>query len=161
MKQLLGWGGRVCQSRGRGVRQRRVFLKWAGPAQSNCQVLKPIKSPSVCAQSLSHVQLFVTPWTVACQAPLSLGFSRQEYWRGLPFLSPGDLPDPEIQPCLLHWQADSFPLSQLGRPKALAPNSESELRAPSTGRCRYCMRSTGEKKKQPSEGGPGQGQGRG
>ena len=47
---------------------------------------------------LSHVQLFVTPWTVACQAPPSMGFSRQEYWSGLPFLSPEDLPDPGIEP---------------------------------------------------------------
>ena len=39
-----------------------------------------------------------TPWTVACQAPLSVGFSRQEYWSGLPFLSPGDLPDSGIEP---------------------------------------------------------------
>ena len=44
-------------------------------------------------QLLSHVQLFATPWTVACQAPPSIGFSRQEYWSGLPFPSPGDLPD--------------------------------------------------------------------
>ena len=47
---------------------------------------------------LSHVQLFATPWTVACQAPLSMGFSRQEYWSGLPFTSPGDLPNPGIEP---------------------------------------------------------------
>ena len=46
------------------------------------------------AQLLSHVQLFVTQWTVACQAPLSMGFPRQKYWRGLPFPSPGDLSDP-------------------------------------------------------------------
>ena len=45
----------------------------------------------------SHVQLFVTPLTVAHQAPLSVGFSRQEYWSGLPFPSPGDLPDPGIE----------------------------------------------------------------
>ena len=44
----------------------------------------------------SRVQLFVTPWTVTCQAPLSMGFSRQEYWSGLPCLPPGDLPKPEI-----------------------------------------------------------------
>ena len=50
---------------------------------------------------LSHVQLFATPWTVAHQAPLSTGFSRQEYWSGLPFPSPGDLPDPGIQPTSL------------------------------------------------------------
>ena len=48
-------------------------------------------------ESLSHVRLFVTPWTVAYQAPLSMGFSRQEYWSGLPFPSPGDLPDPGIE----------------------------------------------------------------
>ena len=49
---------------------------------------------------LSHfscVRLFVTLWTVACQAPLSMGFSRQEYWSELPFPPPGDLPDPRIQ----------------------------------------------------------------
>ena len=49
-------------------------------------------------QLLSHVQLFVTPWYVACQAPPSLGFSRQEYWTGLPFPSPRDLPNPRIEP---------------------------------------------------------------
>ena len=48
-------------------------------------------------KSLSHVQLFVTPWTVAYQAPLSMGFSRQEYWSELQFPSPGDLPNPGIE----------------------------------------------------------------
>ena len=48
-------------------------------------------------KSLSHVRLFTTPWTVACQAPPSMGFSRQEYWSGWPFPSPGDLPDPGIE----------------------------------------------------------------
>ena len=51
-----------------------------------------------CAQSLSRVQLSVTPWTIADQAPLSMGFPRQEYWSGLPFPSLGDLPDPGIEP---------------------------------------------------------------
>ena len=46
----------------------------------------------------SHVQLFATLWTVALQSPLSMGFSRQEYWSGLPFLPIGGLPDPEIKP---------------------------------------------------------------
>ena len=50
-----------------------------------------------------------TPWTVACQAPLSMGFSRQEYWRRLPFHSPGDLPDPGIEPWSPALQADSLP----------------------------------------------------
>ena len=49
-------------------------------------------------KSLSRVRLFVTPWTVAHQAPPSMGFSRQEYWSELPFPSPGDLPDPGIEP---------------------------------------------------------------
>ena len=47
---------------------------------------------------LSHVQLFAAPWTVAHQAPLSMEFSKQEYWSGLPFPTPGDLPDPGIKP---------------------------------------------------------------
>ena len=47
---------------------------------------------------LSHVRLFATLWTVAHQAPLSIGFSSQEYWSGLPFPPPGDYPDPGIQP---------------------------------------------------------------
>ena len=49
-------------------------------------------------KSLSRVQLFATPWTVAHHAPLSMGFSRQEHWNGLPFPSPGDLPDPGMEP---------------------------------------------------------------
>ena len=49
----------------------------------------------------SHVRLCVTPWTIACQAPMSTGFSRQEYWSGLLFPSPGDLPDPGIKPVSL------------------------------------------------------------
>ena len=48
-------------------------------------------------KSLSRVRLFVTPWTAACQAPLSMGFSRQQYWSGLPFSSPGHLPDPGFE----------------------------------------------------------------
>ena len=47
---------------------------------------------------LSHVQLFATPWIVAHEAPLSIEFSRQEYWRGSPFPFPGDLPDPGTEP---------------------------------------------------------------
>ena len=58
--------------------------------------------------------LFVTPWTVACQAPLSMGFSRQEYWSGWPFPSPGDLPNSGIKPGSPTLQADSLP-SELPR----------------------------------------------
>ena len=59
-------------------------------------------------KSLSCVQLFVAPWTVAYQTPLSMGFSRQEYWSGLPFLSPGDLPDLGIEPGSPALQADAL-----------------------------------------------------
>ena len=65
----------------------------------------------MCAESLSRVPLFATPWTVAHQAPPSVGFSRQEYWSGLPCPPPGGLLDPEIELAFLTspaWQADSF-----------------------------------------------------
>ena len=72
----------------------------------------------MCTHSLSRVKLFATPWTVAHQAPLSTGFSRQEFWSGLPFPSPrGIFPAQGLNLCLLHllhWQADSWPLHHLG-----------------------------------------------
>ena len=61
----------------------------------------------------------MTTLTVAHQAPLSMGFPKQEYWSGLPFLTPGDLPDPVMEPEFPAWQADSVPLSHLGSPKTL------------------------------------------
>ena len=73
---------------------------------------------------LSHfswIQLFLTLWTVAHQAPLSMGFFRQEYWSGLPCPPPGDLPDPGIEPATLAApasQADSLPLSHQGSLKS-------------------------------------------
>ena len=63
------------------------------------------------------VQLF-TPWTVARQSPLSKGFSRQEYWSGLPNPSPGDLSDPGIKPKSPAWQADSLPSEPPGKPQS-------------------------------------------
>ena len=74
----------------------------------------------------SHIQLCVTLWTAACQAPQSIGFSRQEYWSGLPCPPPGDLPDSGIEPTspvsysfrllrLLHWQVGSLPLAPPGK----------------------------------------------
>ena len=57
---------------------------------------------------LSHVQFFVTPWTVAYQASPSVGFSKQEYWSGLPFPSPGDLPDTGIEPGSSVFQEDTL-----------------------------------------------------
>ena len=58
------------------------------------------------------LNVFLTPWTLAYQAPLFMEFSRQEYWYGLPFSSPGDLPDPGIEPRSLAPQADFYCLSQ-------------------------------------------------
>ena len=67
-------------------------------------------------KSLSRVRLFATPWMVTYQALRSMGFSRQEYWSRLPFPSPGDLPNPGIEPASPALQADSLPLSHLGSP---------------------------------------------
>ena len=64
---------------------------------------------------LSHVRLFVTPWTVAHQAPPSMGFSRQEYWSGLPFPSPGNLTNPGIEPSFPALQADALPSEPPGK----------------------------------------------
>ena len=66
-------------------------------------------------KSLSHVQLFATPRTVAYQAPPSVGFSRQEYWSGLPFPSPGDLPNPGIKPGFPALRADVLPSEPPGK----------------------------------------------
>ena len=65
---------------------------------------------------LSCVRLFVTPWTLAYQAPLSVWFSRQEYWSGLPFPSPGDLPNPGIKPRSPHCRRTFYPLSHTKMP---------------------------------------------
>ena len=65
------------------------YRREAVPTENSCKVKVKL---------LSHIRLFATPWTIAYQAPPSMGFSRQEYWSGLPFPSPGDLPDPGIEP---------------------------------------------------------------
>ena len=75
-------------------------------------------------KSLSHVQLFATPWTVAYHAPPSMGFSRQESWSGLSFPSPGDLPDPGIKPRSPTLQADALTSEPPGKS---VPNSCSRL----------------------------------
>ena len=76
----------------------------------------PLFDTSYQLKSLSRVRLFSTPWTVAYQAPLSMGFSRQECWSGLPFPSPGDLPDPGIKPGSPALQADALPSEPPGKP---------------------------------------------
>ena len=70
-------------------------------------------------KSLSRVRLFETPWTVTYQVPLSMGFSRQEFWSGLPFPSPGDLSNPGIEPRSPALQADSLPAEPQGKPFVL------------------------------------------
>ena len=74
----------------------RQLFAWGGQS---------IRVSASAVKFLSHVR-FATPWTVACHAPLSMGFSRQEHWSGLPFPSPGDLPDPGIEPRSPALQAD-------------------------------------------------------
>ena len=70
--------------------------------------------------SLSRVRLFVTPWTVAHQMPLSIEFFRQEYWSGLPCPPPGDLPNPEIEPRSPALQVDSIPSEPRGKPSSIS-----------------------------------------
>ena len=70
----------------------------------------------VVVQQLSRVLLFAIPWTVACQAPLSMRFSRQEYWSGLPFPSPGDLPDPGLGPVSPDLAGGFFTTKPPGKP---------------------------------------------
>ena len=76
-----------------------------------------LKSSEV--KSFSRVRLFATPWTVAYQASPSMGFSRQEYWSGLPFPSPGDLPDTGIEPRFPALEADALTSETPGKPQYL------------------------------------------
>ena len=71
-------------------------------------------------KSLSHVRLSAIPWTVAYRVPLSMGFSRQEHWSGLPFPSPGDLSNPGIEPRSPTLWADALPSKPPEKPEAIA-----------------------------------------
>ena len=110
------------------VHKCRLILRPSGPSTSTSQkILKAstylrlpftslfqdslVENGGLVAKSCRTLE---TPWIVACQAPLSVEFSRQEYWSGLSFPLPGDLPNQGSNPSLLHWQADSLPLSHLG-----------------------------------------------
>ena len=113
------------------------FPQWPFSSYAPCNTSTLIWKPSthlwpfpffLCVWLLSHAWLCATPWTEAHQAPLSMGFFRQEYWSGLPFPPLGDLPDPGIEPaplCLLHWRRTLYPLSHqesttlIHRPKYL------------------------------------------
>ena len=84
----------------------------------------------VCVCVFSHIQLFVTPGTTACQAPLYMELSKQEYWSKLPFPTPGALPAPRIESeilHLLHWQADCLPLSHWESPGKVYSCSTQDL----------------------------------
>ena len=78
-------------------------------------------------KSLSRVRLFATPWTIAHQAPPCMGFSRQEYWSGFPFPSPGDLPDPGIEPKSPALQADALPSEPPGKPQEVGALATSKF----------------------------------
>ena len=79
-------------------------------------MLPPNLFSPACALLLSCARLFVTPWTIACQPPQSMGFSRQENWMGCHFLLQGIFPTQGLKLHLLYWHADSLPLSHLGSP---------------------------------------------
>ena len=91
--------------------------------QSFLEMLK--NRTGVHAKSLSHVQLCATPWTVAHQAPLPMGFSRHEYWNGLPCSPPGDLPVPGIEPMSLTSPALAGGLSPPGKPTIIITTQKS------------------------------------
>ena len=100
----------------------RPSSQWCHPAISSsvvpfssCPQSLPA-SESMKVKSLSRVWLFASPWTVAYQAPPSMGFSRQECWSGLPFPSPGHLPNPGIEPGSPAFQADALPSEPPGKP---------------------------------------------
>ena len=83
--------------------------------------------PVCVCSSLSHVQLFERPWTVAYKAPLPMEFSRQEYWSGLPCPPPGDLPNPGIEPRSPVLQTDSLPSDHQGSPVFILSEFSVEL----------------------------------
>ena len=87
----------------------------ASPLSLVNSVSKTDKAYDTCV--LSDVRLFATPRIAACQAPLSVGFPRQEYWSGFPFPPPGDLPNPGIEPGSTVLEADSSPTEPAGKPK--------------------------------------------
>ena len=84
-----------------------------------CVFCEQFSYQKVKVKSLSHVWLFAIPWTVAHQAPPSMGFSKQEYWSGLPYPSPGDLPDPGTEPGSPTLRTDALPSEPPGKPSLI------------------------------------------
>ena len=96
----------------------KIMLRINPPTRSVCTafLLALRTKVKVKVKSLSHVRLFETPWTVAHQTPPSMEFSRQESWSGLPFPSPGGLPNPGIEPESPALQVDALPSELPGNP---------------------------------------------
>ena len=109
--EATSWGDRNVTT-GKWVTHVYVVVRTAGTPGSLRCVQGTVST--ICV--LSHVWLFATPWTAAHQAPLSMGFPRQEYRSGLPFPPPGDLPNPGMEPTSPALQADSLLLSYPGSP---------------------------------------------
>ena len=111
LSPFLSFGKNVFGSQG-------AVVMWGHFWTSLCSGFSPMLTPlHACMLScFIHVRLFVIPWTVARQAPLSIGFPRQEYWSGLHFLLQEIFQTLGSNPCLLRWQADSLPLSHVGSP---------------------------------------------
>ena len=103
------------------------------PARLLCPWDSPSRNTGVGCHALFQgiFPLFASPWTVTCQALLSMGFSKQEYWNGLPCPLPGDFPDPEIKPAFSvapALQADSLLLSHRGKPKSVFFSTKNNLK---------------------------------
>ena len=97
-----------------------IFLGSKITADGDCShEIKRHLKVKVKVKSLSCVRLFATPWTIAYQDYPSMGFSRQEYWSGLPFPSPGDIPNPEIEPGSPALEADALTSEPPGKPQRL------------------------------------------
>ena len=113
----------IQQLRSHTPKKKKEREKSAATAQSSllnlCRIVECLRWKGSCVYVLSCIVMSdsVTPWTIACQALLSMGFSRQEYWRGLPFPSPGDLPQPGIEPQSSALLADSLSSEPPGKPK--------------------------------------------
>ena len=95
------------------------LLHWQANSLPRSHLGSPVASISEVSEVARCVRLFATPWTVPHQAPPSMGFSRQEYWSGLPFPSAGDLPNSGIEPWSPTLQTDALPSEPAGKPTAL------------------------------------------
>ena len=98
------------------MRTLEISQTWVSLVAQMVKNLSAMQEEEEEVKSLSRVRLFAVLWSTVCQAPLSMDFSRQEYWSGLPCPPPGDLPDPGIRPMSLALQADSLPTVPPGKP---------------------------------------------